>query len=71
MKNALLSFGSSINLTSRESVGALRELRKKIVTKYLGGGGKLERLGGGGGGGGEGGSFPPSLPLDRTLLSMH
>ena len=47
---ALLSFGSSINLTSRESVGALGELRKKSFTKIF-------FLGGGGGGGGGGGSW--------------
>ena len=55
-ENALLSFGSSINLTSRESVGALGELRKKIIHKIFWG--RSWNIWGGGGGGG-GGSFPP------------
>ena len=42
-ENVLLSFGSSINLTSIEkSVGALGELRTKSFTKSFGG--KLKRL---------------------------
>ena len=75
-ENALLNFGSVINLTSRGKGGALGELRKKSFTSWNawgGGGGELERLGGGGGGSwnawGGGGELPPPPPppQDRTL----
>ena len=63
-ENALLSFGSSINLTSREKVSVHWGIKKKIIHKIFWGG-SWNVWGGGGDWNIWGGSSPP--PLDRTL----